>query len=208
MKKFYCYYLLSFILLLGIGLSVNAQSYTYTTAKSNTDVGNPGSLRTSSDATTSGGTTILTGYSGPSGSSSSTYYSTNYWSLAQPIPFSFEFYGSTVDSFCVSKNGLLTFTTSVAGQAVNTSLNSNSSLPNSNLPDSTVCYFWDNMGVSISSSDRIVTSVIGSSGSRQLWIHNYSWELSSSSYCYFAMVLEEGSNKIYLVDMSYYYNSG
>lgn len=207
MKKFYCYYLLSFFLLLGIGLSVNAQTYTYTTAKSNADVGNPGGVKTSYDYTTTGATRIMRGHTGPNGSTSSTYQSTNYWSPAQAIPFSFDFYGASVDSFCVSKNGLLTFNTSVAGQAVNTNLNSNSSLPNSNLPDSTICYLWDNMGSTVSNYDYIYTFTQGSTGSRQLWILNYSWEYGSASYCYFAVVLEEGSNKIYVVDMSYIYGS-
>ncbi len=188
---------------------VSGQTYTYDQTKSALNVGNPGSYRGSSvyDYITTGGTLFMRGWTGPNGTTSSSYQSTNYWSPAQKIPFTFKFYGGVVDSFCVSKNGLLTFDMSVAGSAVSTSLNTNSSLPNSNLPDSTVAYFWENMGTTIGNYDYIYKITYGSSGSRQLWILNYSWELGASSYCYFAVVLEEGTNNIYVVDMNYFYST-
>ena len=191
-----------------IPTNVSAQTYTYDQSKSSLDVGNPGSYRsTYYDYVTTGGTIIHRGNSGPGGSTGS-YNSTNYWSKAVAIPFPFKFYGGTVDSFSVSKNGLLTFNKSVAGTAVNTSLNTNSSLPNSNLPDSTIAYFWENMGTNISTYDYIYAIPYGSTtGKRQLWILNYSWKLGSSSYAYFAVVLDEATNDIYIVDMNYHYNS-
>ena len=209
MKQIY-----KFLLMLGVVFVLNptfvvGQSYTYTPTNSGLDVGNPGGLRTAADGSTSGATRFMTGYTGPGGSSSSSYTSTNYWSEAQPIPFTFEFYGNTVDSFSVSKNGLLTFTKSVAGTAVNTALNTNSSLPNSNLPDSTIAFFWDNMGTTVGQYDYVYRHVIGSTGSRQLWITYYSWEYghTSGSYMYSGVVLEEGSNKIYVIDMNYLYGT-
>lgn len=209
MKQLY-----SFLLMLGVVFALSptsavAQSYTYTPTNSGLDVGNPGGLRTAADWSTSGATRFMTGYTGPGGSSSSSYTSTNYWSPAQPIPFTFKFYGNTVDSFSVSKNGLLTFTKSVAGTAVNTALNTNSSLPNSNLPDSTIAFFWDNMGTTVGQYDYVYRHVIGSTGSRQLWITYYSWEYghTSGSYMYSGVVLEEGSNKIYVIDMNYLYGT-
>lgn len=190
-----------------IPTNVSAQTYTYDQSKSSLDVGNPGSYRsTTYDYITTGGTIIHRGNSGPGGSTGS-YNSTNYWSKAVAIPFPFKFYGGTVDSFSVSKNGLLTFNKSVAGTAVNTSLNTNSSLPNSNLPDSTIAYFWENMGTNISTYDYIYAIPYGSTGKRQLWILNYSWMLGASSFAYFAVVLDEATNDIYIVDMNYFSTS-
>jgi len=155
MKKFYSFLLAIGVIILLIPSEVSAQTYTYDQSKSSLNVGNPGTLRgTAYDYTTTGGTIIHRGNSGPNGSTGS-YNSTNYWSVARAIPFPFKFYGATVDSFCVSKNGLLTFSTNVAGTAVNTALNSNSALPNTNLPDSTIAYFWESMGTNISSRDYI-----------------------------------------------------
>lgn len=207
MKQFYSFLLMLGVIALLTPTNAYSQSYTYDQSKSSLDVGNPGSYRsTAYDYTTTGGTIIHRGNSGPSGTTGS-YNSVNYWSNAVNIPFSFNFYGTNVDSFCVSKNGLLTFSTSVAGSAVNTSLNSNASLPNSNLPDSTIAYFWENMASSISSSDYIYTIPYGSAGSRQLWVLNYSWYHGAASYAYFALVFDEATNDIYMVDMNYFYNS-
>ena len=207
MKKFYSILLAIGVIILLIPSEVSAQTYTYDQSKSSLNVGNPGTLRgTAYDYTTTGGTIIHRGNSGPNGSTGS-YNSTNYWSVARAIPFPFKFYGATVDSFCVSKNGLLTFSTNVAGTAVNTALNSNSALPNTNLPDSTIAYFWESMGTNISSRDYIYSIPYGSTGNRQLWILNYSWKLGNSSYAYFAVVLDEKTNDIYVVDMNYFYSS-
>ena len=207
MKKFYSFLLAIGVIILLIPSEVSAQTYTYDQSKSSLNVGNPGTLRgTAYDYTTTGGTIIHRGNSGPNGSTGS-YNSTNYWSVARAIPFPFKFYGATVDSFCVSKNGLLTFSTNVAGTAVNTALNSNSALPNTNLPDSTIAYFWESMGTNISSRDYIYSIPYGSTGNRQLWILNYSWKLGNSSYAYFAVVLDEKTNDIYVVDMNYFYSS-
>ncbi|MFT5723363.1 MAG: parallel beta-helix repeat protein [Bacteroidia bacterium] len=209
MKKLYSLLLAFGVIAMLSPISASAQSYTYTPTKSSADAGNPGNVRTLYDYSSSGATMFMTGYTGPNGSSSSSYQSTNYWSAAQPIPFTFKFHGNTVDSFSVSKNGLLTFTKSVAGTAVNTALNTNSSLPNSNLPDSTVAWFWDNMGTTVGQYDRMYRVVHGSTGSRQLWVFYTSWEFghTSNAYAYNAVVLEEGSNKIFVVDMSYNYGT-
>ncbi|MFT7591897.1 MAG: hypothetical protein ACI9UJ_001826, partial [bacterium] len=209
MKQIYSFLLMLGVIALLSPTALTAQSYTYTLDKSAADAGNPGGVRTLYDYSSSGATMFMTGYTGPNGSSSSAYTSVNYWSAAQPIPFTFKFQGNTVDSFSVSKNGLLTFTKSVAGTAVNTALNTNASLPNSNMPDSTVAWFWDNMGTTVGQYDRMYRVVHGSSGSRQLWVFYTSWEFgqTSGSYAYNAVVLEEGSNKIFVVDMSYNYGT-
>ncbi|MEZ4845389.1 MAG: PKD domain-containing protein [Bacteroidia bacterium] len=203
MKKFFNLLVVFVAFLLFTNQNAQAQ-WIYTQTNSNQNVGNPGGVRTSSDATSTGGTVIMAYNQGPGGSTGS-YTSTNYWSLAIPIPFTFKFYGGTVDSFCVSQNGLLTFSTSVAGTQVNSSLNSNSALPNSNLPDSTIAYFWENVATR-STGDNVYTFVFGSTGSRQLWIQNFSYAIGNMSYAYWAVVLEEGTNNIYIVDQNYYLN--
>ena len=103
MKKFYSILLAIGVIILLIPSEVSAQTYTYDQSKSSLNVGNPGTLRgTAYDYTTTGGTIIHRGNSGPNGSTGS-YNSTNYWSVARAIPFPFKFYGATVDSFCLQK---------------------------------------------------------------------------------------------------------
>lgn len=172
----------------------NSQSYVI--ANSALNVGNPGGLRTASDFTTTGGTSILNGGSGST--------TVNYWSAATAIPFSFNFYGSPVTHFIVSKNGLLTFDTTNAGQPVGAALNVNTSLPNAALPNNTVAFFWeDTSSTSISTADHVYTYTYGTAPNRQFWVHYYSFEVGTQSYCYWAMVMEETTDNIYVVDMGY-----
>ncbi len=190
----------------------NGQTKQYSVSNSALNVGNPGGVFTSADYQTYssyGFTNIMTYRQGLNGATSTSYNPANYWSLAQGLPFTFEFYGTSVDSFCVAKNGLLTFSTGVAGSAVNTALNTNSVLPNSNLPDSTIAYFWENNATSArGSNDVIATRTVGTAPNRQLWIAHYSYRHGSMSFSYFALVLEETSNKIYVVDMNYKSGNG
>ena len=187
--------------------SVEAQSYTYKLSKSNLNAGNPGGVNTSYDYVTTG--SIIHRYNAGPGGSTGAYNPANYWSPARALPFTFKFYGATVDSFCVSKNGLVTFNTSVAGTLVNSNLNTNRSMPYANVPDSTIAYFWENNATfSRGSNDNVYGGVRGTSPNRQYWIHNYSFRHGSMSFCYFALVLEEGTNKIYVVDMNYKSGNG
>ncbi len=192
MRKFIPYLFLGMVCCLWPSWSYG-QAYTIT--NSALDVGNPGGLRTASDATSTGGTNIQAYNNGSS--------STNVWSDPYAIPFSFDFYGSAVTHLMVSKNGLLTFDTTNTGMTVSASLNSNSALPNVNLPNNTIAYFWDDMASSLGTNDNVWAIVEGTAPNRQLWILNFSYYLSTSSFNYFAVVLEETSNKIYVVDGSY-----
>lgn len=188
---------LSLFWVLGILLMwFTSNSQSYVIANSALDVGNPGGLRTASDFTTTGGTSILNG-----GSGSTTI---NHWSAATAIPFTFNFYGSPVTHFIVSKNGLLTFDTTNAGMPVGAALNVNTTLPNAALPNNTVAFFWeDTSSTSISTSDHVYTYTYGTSPNRQFWVHYYSFEVGTQSFCYWAMVMEETTDKIYVVDMGY-----
>ena len=62
----------------------------------------------------------------------------NTWSAPVALPFAFEFYGTPVTHFIVSKNFLLSFDTTLKETTVATALNTNSGLPSSDLPDNTL----------------------------------------------------------------------
>ncbi|KAB2805441.1 T9SS type A sorting domain-containing protein [Phaeocystidibacter luteus] len=183
-------------LLAMIAFSPMAFSQAYVITPSATDAGNPGGVRTSGDFTTTGGTSIWTGAQAAQS-----------WSAAQALPFAFDFYGSPVTHYIVASNGLLSFDTTNAGAAVNTALNTNGSLPDANLPDKTVAYFWEDFTGVTSSSDDVYAIVEGTAPNRQLWILNYSMKVGSLSYGYWALVLEETTNKIYVMDMNYFFGS-
>lgn len=132
--------------------------------------------------------------------------STAQWSSSQNIGFPFSFDGSSVSSFVVSNSGVLTFATS-PGTAPSSS---NQSLPSGILPEKSICV-W---GLNISgANDKIWSKTFGTTGSRQLWI---SWSSAShsnmtgaSNWTYWSIVLEEGTNRIYIVDQrTYDSNSG
>ncbi len=129
--------------------------------------------------------------------------SVNSWSSAQGIGFPFSFYDNPVTHFCVSKNFLLTFNTTVAGTTVNSHITTdNTTLPNSNLPDSTIAYFWGSFGnpPPIGGDDNIWRKTFGTAPNRQLWIKNFSYECEAQSWSYNFVVLEETTHKIYVAD--------
>lgn len=155
---------------------------------------NPGGLNTLSDNDQTGWSTALSGN-----------LNSNVWSVDQSIPFGFNFYGVSVSSFKVSANGLITFDTSSALIG-----GPNETLPTASLPDLTIACFWDDFTSAppTGGNDAVYTRLFGNPGNQQLWIKWHSFEYgnpSDNSFNYFACVLEEGSNKIYLVDMA---NSG
>ncbi|MGB0176804.1 MAG: hypothetical protein ACPF9D_06545, partial [Owenweeksia sp.] len=176
-------------------LSMGAQSYVISNSALN--AGNPGGVKTTTDPTVTGGTKILLYNDGGSAS-------TNYWSAKTAIPFAFNFHGSPVTKFVVSKNGLLSFDTTLAGTAVNTVLNANTALPNSSLPQNTIAYFWEDFGPTLGSNDDVFVFTFGTAPNRQFWVLNFSYKVASQSgFAYWAVVFEETSNRIYVVDMNY-----
>ena len=188
------------MLLLTFAFTANAQQYVITSMGVNS--GNPGGVRTSSDtwqgSSSSGYTTALAYNAGSS--------SSNVWSDTVGIPFAFEFYGSSVSHFCVNKNGLVTFDTSVANNAVDTALMVNQSLPNASVPNNTIAFWGDfTPNPPLGSNDNVRVGIEGTAPNRQQWIVYHSYEMDGASYSYFAIVLEESTNKIYLVDMNYNY---
>ena len=119
------------------------------------------------------------------------------WSPAQIIPFVFQFNDTAVSSFKASSSGVVTFTTSVTGSAPS---HTNTALPNNSIPDNSICV-WGVSGKG--SNDAIVTKTFGTAPNRQFWIsyNNYSEQtIFVNHYTYFSIVLEENSNRIYIVD--------
>jgi trimeric autotransporter adhesin len=173
--------------------------YTYD-ASYHADGGNPGGLNANSDATTTGYTKISTG-----GESS------NFWTTTQALPFAFSFYGTPVTHYKVSGNGVVTFDTTVTALPVD----ANTNLPaiaGTNIPNNSILGFWDAFtgAPPIATSDNIWVAVYGTAPNRQLWINYFSYEYGSTgsaavaSFAYWDIVLEETTNKIYVVDKNYH----
>lgn len=199
MKQKLAYWLM--LLMLVFASSATAQTYGWWESLNS---GNPGGVRTIADASnsTSNGYSVLLAYNAGAGSSA------NVWSATSAIPFSFSFGGNAVSKFCVSKNGLVTFDTTVAGTTVDTSLsNSNKTLPFAGLPNNTIA-FWDNFSPALGSNDAVWVGTEGTSPNRQHWIVYHSYKIGGLSFGYFAVVLEESTNNIYLVDMNYASGTG
>ena len=186
MKKIYSFL---FILTL-LNVSINGQYY-YVPGLSN---GNPGGLNSDDEYSNTwsgdGWTSIL----GPSVASPT-------WSANQTIPFSFNFNGSPVTEYKVSSTGVLTFTTSASSVPGTT----NAAIPDATIPDKSIC-IW---GLICSgSNDEIVIKTFGTAPNRQQWIYFPSNTLGGAGWTYMSIVLEETTDKIYIVEQRNYNNSG
>ncbi len=151
---------------------------------------NPGGINTDNEYPNGGGldpswTLVLSGNQ-----------STPTWSSTQTIPFSFSFNGNAVTSFKVSSSGVLSFAQNVGTAPTYT----NDTLPNSAIPDSSIC-IWGLKGSG--GNDNIMTKTFGTAPNRQLWLFfaSYNWNGGGASvWTYWSIVLEETSNSIYIVD--------
>ena len=117
--------------------------------------------------------------------------STPSWSSTETIPFNFNFNGLPVTQYKVSSTGVLTFETStilVPGSG-------NASLPDPAIPNNSIMV-WGIEGTG--TNDNICTKTFGSPGSQQHWIFFTSY--TAGSWSYWSIVLEESSNKFYIVD--------
>ena len=92
----------------------------------------------------------------------------------------------------VSSSGVLTFTTSAATAPAY----ANAAIPDASIPDNSIL-LWGLAGTG--ANDEIVTQTFGTAGSRQHWVFFSSYD-GGGSWSYWSIVLEEGSDKIYLVD--------
>ncbi len=156
-----------------------------------TGSGNPGGLNGDAEYPPGGGlpagwTTILTGPQN------------EMWSASQSLPFAFKFNDQDVTSYKVAANGVVTFdvATTTTPSAVN------GDLPNSGIPNQSVCV-W---GVGATASgDYVVSKTFGTTGKRQHWIQYNSCSEANigTGWIYTSIVLEEGTNNIYIVDQRY-----
>jgi hypothetical protein len=132
--------------------------------------------------------------------------STDAWSTQQSIPFPFQFAGNSVSNFFVSNTGVLTFETTAPATVPGVT---NAALPSTVVPNNSVCA-W---GLEISgSNDAVRSKTFGSAPNRQLWV---SWVSASApemsgnfEWAYWSIVLEEGTNKVYVVDQRTFASSG
>lgn len=118
------------------------------------------------------------------------------WSNTFPLPFTFQFNGSNVTSFKVSTSGVLTFTTGAS--SVPSSINS--TLPSNNIPAASICV-WGLSGKG--TNDYIMQKTFGTTPNRQHWISFTAYSLPAivnNHYTFWSIVLEEGTNAIYVVD--------
>lgn len=180
MKKLY--FFLLFVLAFTVG---NAQYYYVPYINAGI---NPGDLNKDTEYPPGGGlvagwTTIFTG---PQVSGA--------WSPVRTIPFPFDFNGSPVTEYKASSSGIVTFSTATTM----TVDSNNTALPNANIPDNSVMV-W---GLRCAANDYIVTKTFGTAPNRQHWIGYYSFSEPNLGvgWIYASIVLEETSNKIYIVD--------
>ena len=169
------------ICLLGI-IQFNFSQYFYTPAST---PGNPGGLNTDSEYPSGSGlpagwTVIL----GPSNSNPT-------WSTVENIGFPFNFNGNPVSQYKVSSTGVLTFSTG----ASNVPSANNAAIPDLGIPDNSVMV-WGLQGTG--TNDNIVTKTFGTAGGRQHWVFFSSY--TAGSWTYWSIVMEEGTDKIYIVD--------
>lgn len=181
--------ILFFVLVFMISIYTASSQYYYIPATIN-PTGNPGNLNTDFEDPLGGG--LAPGWVCIDPLSNSPA-----WSAVQNIPFPFQFNGDPVTSYKVSNTGILTFTTTattVPGQ-------SNDILPHPSIPDKSVC-IWGIAYTGVGSNDHIVKKTFGTAPNRQHWIQFNSYNVPSPSWCwlYYAIVLEETTNNIYVVD--------
>ena len=151
---------------------------------------NPGNLNNDPEYPVGGG--IASGWATVLGGSQATPA----WSTLQTIPFPFMFNGDTETTYYVSSSGVLTFSDTVGTPPSHTNL----ILPNPTIPDKSVC-IWGLAGTG--SNDIIVSKTFGTAPDRQHWVHFSSYSYggaSASAWVYWSIVLEEGTNNIYIVD--------
>jgi hypothetical protein len=178
----------------GLLASNSAQAQYYVTSFPNAGR-NPGGLNNDTEeANQAGWSRILFGLASMT--------SAPVWTPNQSVSFPFNFNGQAVRRYKVSSSGVLTFdTTAVAVPA-----GANTALPAAQLPDKSVCV-W---GLGAKAGDYIYTKTFGTAPNRQHWVQfsNYSEGTNTNVvYTYWAIVLEETTNKIYVVDQHTGYNN-
>lgn len=125
--------------------------------------------------------------------------STPIWSSNSTIPFSFTFNGTPYTQYKVSTSGVLTFDLA----AVTAPSSTNTALPTAAVPNNSICC-WGLTGSG--ANDVITTKTFGTAPNRQhwVWFRSYSYPECTTPWTYWGIVLEETTNKIYVVDQRSY----
>ncbi len=155
---------------------------------------NPGGLNTDEDQTPATMIANYPGYIQVINSGSST------WSAQLNLPFSFDFNGNSYTKYYVSSNGVVTFSGSVGTVPSDV----NAALPHASIPDNSICWWGINC---TGANDGVIAKTFGTAPNRQYWITwaSASWNgLSGTGWAYFSIVLEETSNRFYMVDARTY----
>ena len=129
------------------------------------------------------------------------------WSAVQTLPFAFQLGGQVVSSYQVSSSGVLTFSTGVvpgSPTAAPVPPTLNAALPSADVPDKSVC-LWGTLMTA--STDFLLSKTFGTAPNRQHWVQFNSVSLPqgatsnpiAGSFFYASIVLEETTNKVYLV---------
>jgi hypothetical protein len=121
------------------------------------------------------------------------------YSAIQPLPFTFNLNGTPFTQYIVSTSGVLTFTTASTGAPSSTS----ASLPDATIPDNSICV-WGLAATG--SNDAIISKTFGTAPNRQFWVqfNSFSCPVISGGFTYWSIVLEETTNKVYVVDQRSY----
>lgn len=134
--------------------------------------------------------------------------STAQWSPSQSIPFSFMFNGNSVTQYYASNTGVVTFSNSPGTPPSS----SNAAIPSASIPDMSVLAWGVSLGSASTTNDAVITKTFGTAPNRQHWVIWSSATASGltgqSAWTYWGIVLEEGTNNIYIVDMRTYDSGG
>jgi hypothetical protein len=120
------------------------------------------------------------------------------------LPFAFNFNGNAQDSFSISSSGVLTFSAAAASTAA--PAYASVSLPSSTIPDNSVCILGLQTAGNNSNYANIVSKTFGTAPNRQYWLTFSAYNAitaGATGFCFWSIVLEETSNKIYIVDQRY-----
>lgn len=160
---------------------------------------NPNSLNTEGEnpfpsTANTGWATLWSGGTGPTA-----------YSAVQNIPFPFEFNGATVSNYVAGNFGTVTFSSTVP--TIKPDNFGSLALPNATIPDNSVCILGGTPRSVVSGNQTFTSAVMsktyGTAPNRQHWIwFNFFGEANiQNGWTYWAIVLEEGTNDIYIVDM-------
>ena len=172
--------------------TTKAQFVIYSASSLNVNAGNPGAKNTDIDNIAH---TVANGFTEILGAS----LSTPMYSDVKVLPFAFQFNGVAMTHYIVSNTGILTFDTTLKNGFASPS---NANLTSSLIPNNSIACFWENFTFAppTGPDDKVYTKVYGAAPNRQLWIDWFSFKIGGADNAHFSLVLEEGTNKIYVVD--------